>query len=515
MSLSQVIVPLFTHLIPILFFAYMGMDMLIRDAKRVEHRLVSLTCLCFMMLFVEEYVRQQLPVSYSPALAALWFSSAGILIPGLGFHIFVKLSRLDRKMPRYLYPYVFYLPLIIVFMNLLQIDRVISVNEFYEEGLWKLPVYNEPYYIAMVASIVNNLLYLIPLVKGRASADTKESKGVFNQLIFGVLLSAAWFAAFGLIDFGSSLPPYPYIYGGLLWCFILRHTMRRYDFLDFTDKRFEKLFNLNPAAILLVDRQGIIKEANPSAKQLFASFRLDPNNLWAILDEDVRSLIERQAEIRNHEMTIPCGDKRLDVLIEGDYVLVEHRPHMIFILRDVSLQKENQRKIAHLAYHDPLTGLPNRRYFQERLEEALTRAGSLRQRAAVVLVDLDRFKAINDRYGHQAGDEVLVRTSALIRETIGQDGMSARLGGDEFVFYMERVETLQEVEDRIRSLQQAFAHDGTLGGRETLQVGMSVGIALYPEHGTTVDMLLRHADKAMYEKKRERRNDLRLMAAES
>lgn len=486
-----------------------------RDSRKVEHRLVSLTSLCFMMLFVEEYVRQQIPIEYSPALAGMWFSSAGVLIPGLGFHIFIKFSKLDRRMPRFLYPYVFYLPIILVFINLLQPDQAISANEFYQEGIWKLPVYNQPYYIAMIASIVNNLLYLLPLLMGRHSAETKELRSVFNQLILGVLLSAGWFAFFGLIDFGGSLPPYPYIYGGLVWCFILRHTMRKYDLLGFVDKRYEKLFNLNPAAIVLVDLEGTIKEANPSAKLLFNTLQLKRTNLWTMLDKDIRGLIERREEIRNYETTIRSGDKQIDVLIEGDYVLVEHLPHMIFILRDVTLQKEDQRKVMFLAYHDPLTELPNRIYFQERLTETLVQAGQRGQQVAVVLVDLDHFKEVNDRHGHLAGDEALMQAAALIRDTVGEDGMAARLGGDEFVFYLRDVPNAQFVLDKIQALRQALAETPMMYQQIRLTVGMSIGASLYPEHGHTVDALLNHADKAMYEVKREGKNSYRLLSADA
>src|SRR5690554_6787838 len=107
MGLTEVIIPLFTHFVPILFFVCMGIDVLQRNTKKVEHRLLSLITLCFMLLFAEEYVRHQLPIEYSPILAAVWFSSVGILIPGLGFHLFIKFARLDQKMPRYIYPYIF------------------------------------------------------------------------------------------------------------------------------------------------------------------------------------------------------------------------------------------------------------------------------------------------------------------------------------------------------------------------------------------------------------------------
>ncbi|WP_409346727.1 GGDEF domain-containing protein [Paenibacillus sp. MBLB4367] len=460
-------------------------------------------------------MRHQLPIAYSPGLAAKWFSTAGILIPGLGFHLFIKLSQLDKKMPRYMYPAIFYLPVIIILVNLLTNDKMISANEFYQGGIWKLPVYNKPYYIAMIASIVNNFLYLIPLMKGRAAAGTTGLKGIYNQLIFGVVISACWFIVFGLIDFGSSLPPYPYLYGGVVWCFFLRRTMKRYDFLNFKDKRYEKLFNLNPAPILLADLQGNMKEANPSAKQLFEYFRLDDAEFYTLLSEDLRNRIRSREEIQNCEMTISKENKRLDVLIDGDYVWVDDQQHILLILRDITMQKENQREVTFLAYHDPLTRLPNRRYFYEKLEAAIKDADKHRQRLAVVLIDLDYFKEINDKYGHQAGDEVLLLVAKLIRETVASHGTAARLGGDEFVFFVHPVASELFVQKLIHKLQSAVAQSKLEVTQEAISLGLSVGASFFPENGSDGDALLNSADKAMYMDKRKGRKAYQMLAGET
>ncbi|WP_239614317.1 sensor domain-containing protein [Cohnella mopanensis] len=477
-----------------------------RNSKKVEHRLVSLTSLCFLLLFMEEYVRNQLPLDYSPELAAKWFSTIGILIPGIGFHLFIKLSNLDKKLPRFVYPYLFYLPVLFVLVNLFTNDKMISANEFYHEGLWKLPVYNKPYYIAMTASIVNNLLYLIPLMKVRANAKTRELREIYHQLIFGVLISATWFTVFGLIDFGSSLPPYPYLYGGVLWCFFLRQTMKKYDFLNFVDKRYEKMFNLNPAAILLLDHQGNIKEANPSAKQLFDRFRLDYAEFYALISEEIRQRIHNLEAISHVEMTLHNGDHRLDVLIDGDYLMVEYQPYIILILRDITKQKEDQREITFLAYHDPLTRLPNRRYFYDNLESAIQEAGNLQHKLAVVLIDLDYFKEINDKYGHQFGDQVLMHVANRIQETIAPDGMAARLGGDEFVFFIPSVTSMLQVESMIHHLQNSLEQHELLHAQHPISLSMSIGASLFPDNGKDGDALLNSADKAMYKVKHKGKN---------
>ncbi|TVY02327.1 sensor domain-containing protein [Cohnella terricola] len=512
MSPSQVIVPIFTHFFPILFFVYMTIDVLARNSIKVEHRLVGATSFCFMLLFAEEYVRQQLPISYSPLVAGLWFSVVGIAIPGVGFHLFIKLTHLEHKFPRYVYPYLFYAPLVVVLMIIFIDHQLVSATDFYQSGIWKLPIYNKPYYVAMTASVICNLLYLIPLFTARANTVSRELRGIYNQLIVGVGISACWFIVFGLFDFGDSLPPYPYLYGGIVWCFFLRRTMKKHDFLNFLDKRYEKLFNLNPAAIVLFDLHGKIKDSNPSAKQLFAMSRLDGANIFMILNEDFREWIRSRQEIKNVEMTIQIGNKRLDVLIDGDYVLVEYQPHMILILRDVTMQMENQREIAFLAYHDPLTRLPNRRYFYENLEAIIDDARSHHHKLALVLIDLDYFKDINDKYGHQVGDEVLLYVADVLRETTSNHGMAARLGGDEFVISIHRASSIQFVESIIHTLQLKLAVFKPIDAQEPIPLGMSIGVSFFPDNGLDGSALINSADKAMYSVKREGRNAYHLLS---
>src|SRR5690554_8163640 len=107
MSIQEVWTFFFTYLIPIVFFIYTGADVMLRNAKKTEHRLLCLTACVYILLFIAEYVRHQLPISYSPVISALWFSNVGIIMPGLGFHFLAKFSGMDKRMPRYLYPAVF------------------------------------------------------------------------------------------------------------------------------------------------------------------------------------------------------------------------------------------------------------------------------------------------------------------------------------------------------------------------------------------------------------------------
>lgn len=489
------------YLLPILFMVYMATDIIVRNSRKVEHWLLFLTAIVYILMYLEEFIRHLLPISYSPALSALWFSNVGIIMPGLGFHFLAKFSGMEKLMPRYLYPAVFYLPLTVIIVNVLSTRQVISSSEFVEDGWWKYPVFDMPYYIALTVSIALSSLYLVVLTIGKRKASSREHKDIFRMLIVGVLVCTVWHVVFGYFQFRGALPPYAYIYGGIIWCSMLRLAMLRFEFLTFTHKRYEKLFNLNPAAILLVDLTGQIKEANPSARQLFAGIELQQISFFSLINEELQERIRSRQEIKAYELALHNGRKSIDVLIDGDFVFVEHEPHMIVIMRDVTEQKESQEEIRFLAYHDPLTRLPNRRYFYESFNKALQEAGKNNLRLTVILIDLDEFKQTNDRYGHEAGDEVLKHAARMIGETAEELGLAARLGGDEFVFFIRHSPSVDFAKDIIERLQRRLSEDVLLYRGQPIPIRMSIGVSFFPEDGESGDSLLMSADKAMYQAK--------------
>ena len=149
MELKEAFVLLVTHMIPILFLAYMATDILLRNKRKTEHILLSLIAFCFLLMFVEEYVRNQVPIEYSSILSALWLSSVGTIIPGLCFHFLIKFTGLYKSWPRFIYPYIFYVPIVFVIMNTFIGAELVYTQDFFEAGMWKYPVYNTNYYIAM------------------------------------------------------------------------------------------------------------------------------------------------------------------------------------------------------------------------------------------------------------------------------------------------------------------------------------------------------------------------------
>lgn len=158
-----------------------------------------------------------------------------------------------------------------------------------------------------------------------------------------------------------------------------------------------------------------------------------------------------------------------------------------------------------LALHDPLTGLPNRRLLEDRIATAVQHAARQQRRAAVMYLDLDGFKAINDTHGHAYGDEILKQVAQRLVNSSRKEDTVARIGGDEFVIVMGDVGTLGDAQEPATKLIEVVAQPYNVNGL-ALQLSTSLGIALYPDHATTVDNLMHVADAALYEAKRTGKN---------
>ncbi len=182
--------------------------------------------------------------------------------------------------------------------------------------------------------------------------------------------------------------------------------------------------------------------------------------------------------------------------------------HFVGVFTDITQIKEAQAQINFLAHHDALTKLPNRALFRERFEHALMHARRADQPVALLFLDLDRFKTVNDTLGHPAGDQVLLEVSERMRTIIRASDTLARLGGDEFVLLLEEQANAQHAAVVARKLIDLFSNSMIIGEHE-LVVTASIGITLYPNDGDDPDLLIRHADRAMYEAKQQGRNTYR------
>lgn len=173
-------------------------------------------------------------------------------------------------------------------------------------------------------------------------------------------------------------------------------------------------------------------------------------------------------------------------------------------LRMVRMQHEADLRMQHLASHDTLTGLPNRRLMMELLEQSMQRCGRHKTSMALLFIDLNGFKPVNDKYGHEAGDEVLVQVAQRLSGAMRASDRVARLGGDEFLVLAEDVADEQGADVLISKINAEIGQPMTLKGGIEAKISASIGVAVYPRDGKEVDELLHNADTAMYEAKRKR-----------
>ncbi|WP_079435393.1 diguanylate cyclase [Zoogloea sp. LCSB751] len=166
--------------------------------------------------------------------------------------------------------------------------------------------------------------------------------------------------------------------------------------------------------------------------------------------------------------------------------------------------RESEERMRHMAQHDPLTHLPNRALFADRLQSALARARRERTQAGLMFVDLDRFKPVNDAYGHAIGDKLLIAATARMRECLREADTLARMGGDEFVVLLPHIDVPLDARRVAERILSALSHPFEVDGLQ-LQISASIGIGLFPDHGDDDVSLMKSADNAMYRAKDEGR----------
>ena len=189
------------------------------------------------------------------------------------------------------------------------------------------------------------------------------------------------------------------------------------------------------------------------------------------------------------------------ILDENDEVFA-----IIESIHDITELKTMQNKLRYQAQHDTLTNLPNRMLFSDRIEQSIKNAHSFNENLAIVFIDLDHFKVINDTYGHIAGDELLVQTAKRLIANTKESDTVARLGGDEFAIILNRFIDIREtstiIHDIIKSFQEPIIFE-----KQDISVTLSIGISIYPQDGIDAKVLIQNADSAMYKAKQSGRND--------
>ncbi|MBY5921704.1 GGDEF domain-containing protein [Ferrimonas balearica] len=274
-----------------------------------------------------------------------------------------------------------------------------------------------------------------------------------------------------------------------------------------------QLLDHTPTPLMVLDAMGRIQGWNQAAARLFG---------WSaeqVMNEPMATLLFAEVDQR------PLGRILSRLLKEGTSLSLEQpnhtqegrllvcqwqfqvlagqsggQPLILATVNDITQQKASELNWARLASTDPLTGLANRRHFQSHCSEALTRSRENGTPLTLLYLDLDDFKRVNDRYGHEAGDAVLAQVAKRLQSCMRTQDLLARIGGDEFVVVLESTD-FEQAELLAQRIEEAMSQPMSLPKGDNVRQGMSIGVASYPQDGSDAEALVNSADRQMYQAK--------------
>ncbi|NDU85841.1 MAG: diguanylate cyclase [Ferrovum sp.] len=273
----------------------------------------------------------------------------------------------------------------------------------------------------------------------------------------------------------------------------------------------QSIINALPVPIFVKDSNGIYVYCNIPFEK-FVGKRIDEivgrgvYDLWdyehAKVYSEADNRLFRAGGEEQYEAKVKYANGSIhDVIFHKAVFSFLDADYMAGAILDISARKSAERELERIAMTDSLTGVANRYHLYVTLDDTCKRAVRQNSMIAVMSLDLDGFKEVNDTYGHLVGDEALVKTARRIREMIRESDMLARFGGDEFIILFDGLENKEPIYCLAENLLQRLSEPMNLQGHQ-VTLGASMGIAFYPDHGTSPYALLKYADGALYESKK-------------
>ncbi len=282
--------------------------------------------------------------------------------------------------------------------------------------------------------------------------------------------------------------------------------------LEKSQNQLQAIINNAMDGIMTIDEAGVILGFNPAAEQIFGyphQFVLGKNvNILLPApapsehDPDINPYLHNgQGPIQNvrgrEVVALRKNGEQFPMEFSISEVMLGGQRYFVSIVRDITERKLAEHKIAHLAHYDFLTDLPNRAMFLHNLEHSLLLSKRNKHKVAVLFLDLDGFKQVNDTLGHDAGDLLLQGVAKRLKETIRASDTVARVGGDEFTFVLNNIESAENAALVANKIIAALSVPFELSGQQR-QIGGSIGISLFPDDAQDSDNLVKQADEAMY-----------------
>jgi diguanylate cyclase (GGDEF)-like protein/PAS domain S-box-containing protein len=362
-----------------------------------------------------------------------------------------------------------------------------------------------PLGVLFVAYFFCITIYILRLywLEYRGSTNNRRKnrlKGILIAFSIGYLASFDFLAVFGT-------PFYPVGFIALsVFLFITARVIMRYRLVDITPELVAgQVLETMPGAVIVVDLEGKVRLINRAALIMLGSQKA------AVLDKDLSSVIELPHDLKDHRLLrernildyemIWAGKngQRVDISVSASPIKEKDGSLVgtVYIISDITKRKIAEQRLERLALYDTLTGLPNRTLFFDRMNQLLALAKRNQYVLAVLYMDMDRFKVINDTLGHEVGDLLLQEVAKRMTSCTRKSDTVARMGGDEFISICARIAAAADASVVARKIIAALAEPFTIKGNEC-SIGVSIGISLYPMDGDESETLVNKADTAMY-----------------
>lgn len=496
----------------------MSVEVFARNSGNPLHRVTSALFFFLGIVFLGDFLCALLP--YETAREALRFMKfpAVFLTMTAALYFFVLISRLGmRKLWMHvicLFPVIGFIPLAFDPSAVTMEQRANGRVELFSGTFLTLEVVLVCY--CLVGSYV--LLAWAGRRSARKSWMRKRRRRIrtilAGCLLVGLLLGGGLFIGAMFERGGERIFDFVSSYGVLAWVFAIRQSMIKYDLLSFAGRRYELVFELSPNGTVVLDEKGAVVESNSAFRKL-AGVRDDENIEGACLSRlfginpsfvaAYRQSFETQKPLAMELEIVNSAGRHRSVELIGEFMEMEEEQLAFFVVIDMTERKNAEHMLARLAYEDMLTGLGNSRRFHANIEEALSRMTAESGRLALLLIDLDQFKWINDTLGHSAGDQLLREVADRLRASLPPDACAFRLGGDEFAILLPADGEDADATGYAGRLLRLLAEPMELRG-SFYCVSASVGIVIAPDDGREIEMLIRQADTAMYAAKQGGRN---------
>jgi len=511
------------------FIVYLGAGVYVLRAnpKSRLNRLFSLVCLCFTIwtatFLLTHFIEQK---------EALWtlykVSGLGwIFAPALLLHFFLVLSESESLLRKRWIFVLIYLPPLVMYYQ--AITGILLVYDFQRINVGWIEVVN----LRRVWTFLYELYYIgflsFGFVKvyqwGKQSghpAKISQSKIIIYSGIFALLLASV----FNVILPGLNILVVPSSMGAnilIIWIISIIYAIIKYKLMAITPAVVaDDVFANMTDALIIFDWNKRILAVNQSAITLFnqSESSLKEQKITDLFPGETvfqnmdSGTLTRESSIHNYELDYLLENGAhyaLSVSASAAYDRYEHSMGGVILIRDVSALKIAEEKLKHMATHDSLTMLPNRLLLNDRLRQALARACRYNHQVAVMLLDLDDFKNVNDTLGHDAGDFLLKTVAEILQKNMRDSDTVARLGGDEFILVATDLQDKEKAGTTASRILKFLEIPLNINSHE-IKVGASIGISIYPNDSENVEDLLKNADMAMYRAKKDGKNRFRFFS---